>query len=320
MATTRQRNALLSFAIMDRLSQPLLTRTPEDFRAACDAARAAAGPGSRIGLVPTMGALHEGHLSLVRRAREGTAMVAVTIFVNPTQFGPSEDLDRYPRDLEGDIAKLAGAGAGLVFAPEPAAMYPEGEETRVRVGKLADALCGPLRPGHFEGVLTVVAKLFALAGPAIGVFGRKDFQQLTLLRRMARDLFFPVEVVGVPIAREVDGLALSSRNAYLSPDERVRARALSRGLAAAWKAHAEGERRVGVLRGVVQAEVAAITPRIDYVMAADPTNLATRADGAALATGDERLLLAIAAHVGTTRLLDNVVLGEDPSPLAPTPR
>ncbi len=300
---------------MDPTGQPLLTRTPEDFRAACDAARAQAGPGSRIGLVPTMGALHEGHLNLVRIARERAPLVAVSIFVNPTQFGPNEDLDRYPRDLEGDIAKLATAGAGLIFAPDAEAMYPEGEETRVRVGKLADALCGPLRPGHFEGVLTVVAKLFALAGPAIGVFGRKDFQQLTVLRRMARDLFFPIEVVGAPIVREPDGVAMSSRNAYLSPEERVRARALSRGLAAAWTAHAAGERRIGVLRGKVQAEVAAITERIDYVTAADPATLATRADESALLAGDERLLLAIAAHVGTTRLLDNVVLGEDPSPV-----
>ncbi len=300
--------------MVERTGEPLLVRTPEEFRAACDAQRLTAGPGSRIGFVPTMGALHDGHLSLVRIARARAPMVAVSIFVNPTQFGPNEDLDRYPRDLEGDVAKLARAGAGLVFAPDPASMYPEGEETRVRVGPLADALCGPLRPGHFEGVTTVVSKLFALAGPSVAVFGKKDFQQLAVLRRMAADMFFPVEVVGAPIVRESDGLAMSSRNAYLDEGERVRAKALSRGLSAAWGAHAAGERSVGVLRGLVQRAVASVSERIDYVAAVDPRSLRARADDATLGEG-ETLLLAIAAHVGKTRLLDNVVLGEDPSPV-----
>jgi pantoate--beta-alanine ligase len=286
--------------------------TSEDFRAACDAARAR---GERVGLVPTMGALHEGHLSLVRAARERAAFVAVSIFVNPTQFGPKEDFSRYPRDLDGDVAKLATAGASAVFAPDAAAMYPPGDETRVRVGKLAESLCGPFRPGHFEGVATVVAKLFALAGPCVALFGKKDYQQLVILRRIAKDLFFPVDIVGHPIVREADGLAMSSRNAYLSSDERARALALSAGLAAAWRAFQAGERRAGVLRGLTRAEVERGADAIDYVEIADADWLAPFAEDALIPGGlAARALVAIACRVGTTRLIDNVVLGDDPSP------
>jgi pantoate--beta-alanine ligase/dTMP kinase len=217
-----------------------ILETPEETRAHLDAARAR---GKRVGLVPTMGALHEGHLALVKMARARADHVLVSIFVNPTQFGPNEDFARYPRDLAGDVAKLEGAGADAVFAPDARAMYPEGEETRVRVGPTAAPLCGKFRPVHFEGVTTVVAKLFAVAGPCVAVFGKKDYQQLQVIRRMATDLFFPVEIAGHPIVREADGVALSSRNAYLSREDRLRARGLSRGLMAAQRAFAAGARR-----------------------------------------------------------------------------
>ena len=288
------------------MASPIVVTTPEEARAACDVARAR---GSRVGLVPTMGALHEGHLALVREALRHADFVMVSIFVNPTQFGPNEDFARYPRDLEGDIKKLYGAS--LVFAPQPAAMYPDGDETRVRVGPTAENLCGPHRPGHFEGVATVVTKLFSIAGPCTAVFGRKDYQQLAVLRRVARDLFLPVNVVGIPIVREPDGLAMSSRNAYLSAAERERALALSRGLSAAAVAFARGERSAGRLRALVNDPVAAVATSIDYVTLADPDALAPIDDGA---TVGDRAVIAIACRIGNTRLIDNLVLGEDPPP------
>ena len=282
---------------------PAVVREPEAFRAACAAARES---GSRVGLVPTMGALHAGHLALVREARRHAPFVAASIFVNPTQFGPNEDFARYPRDLEGDRAKLAQAGCDLVFAPEPGAMYPPGDATRVRVNGLDAHLCGPLRPGHFEGVATVVTKLFALVGPAVAVFGRKDYQQLAILRRLARDLFLPVEIVGHPIVREVDGLAMSSRNAYLSATERSRALALSRGLAAAARAFEGGERDAAALKRAAEEPVRAAADSVDYVAVADPDDLRPLAGEVGA-----RALVAIACRVGSTRLIDNVVLGED---------
>ncbi len=280
--------------------------TPDATRAACDAARAR---GQRVGLVPTMGALHEGHLALVKEAGRHADFVVVSIFVNPTQFGPSEDFARYPRDLARDVANLDGAS--LVFAPEVSAMYPPGDETRVHVGPLAEHLCGPHRPGHFEGVATVVTKLFAIVGPSGAVFGKKDYQQLAILRRVARDLFLPVNVVGFPIVREPDGLALSSRNAYLSLDERGRALALSRGLASAARAFGAGERRAGVLRDLALAEVQRVATTIDYVTIADADALVPFADGADVGS---RAVLAMACRIGATRLIDNVVLGEDAMP------
>ena len=282
-----------------------------EVRAACDEARAR---GERVGFVPTMGALHEGHLALVRAARQRAKFCVASIFVNPTQFGPNEDFARYPRDLARDVAMLEGAGAELVFAPDEGRMYASGEQTRVRVGALAGHLCGPFRPGHFEGVTTVVAKLFALVGPSVAVFGKKDYQQLAIVRRMTLDLFFPVEIVGHPIVREDDGVAMSSRNAYLLPEERVRARGLSRGLAAAGRAFASGERDARLLRRVVRAEVDRVATSVDYVEVADPDTLAPFVDGASV---DGRALVAIACRVGATRLLDNVVLGEDPVPGIP---
>ncbi len=283
-----------------------VVKGPSELRAACDAARAR---GLTVGFVPTMGALHEGHLALAREARRRASFVVCSIFVNPTQFGPNEDLARYPRDLDGDVRKLEGVD--LVFAPEPAAMYVAGERTRVRVDELTAYLCGPHRPGHFEGVTTVVTKLFALVGPSIAVFGKKDYQQLAVIRRMTQDLFLSVEVVGYPIVREADGLAMSSRNLYLSAEERARALGLSRGLAAAARAFAAGERQAGELRGLALRSVETSSDRIDYVTLADADALTPIPDDAQTS---DRALLAIACHVGRTRLIDNVVLGEDPPP------
>ena len=285
---------------------PRVVRTPDEARQACDEARAG---GRRVALVPTMGALHEGHLSLVAEANRRAPFVLVSIFVNPTQFGPNEDLARYPRDLEGDVRKLAPAGVHVVFAPGAAAVYPPGEQTRVRVGALAEALCGRFRPGHFEGVATVVTKLFAVAAPCVAVFGRKDYQQLQIVRRLARDLLLPVEVAGCPIVREPDGLAMSSRNAYLSGEDRTRALALVRGLDAAARAFAGGELDARVLERLARDPIERVATSIDYVEARDADSLD------AIERVDGRAVLAVACRIGNTRLIDNVVLGEDPPPL-----
>ena len=277
--------------------------TPEELKRTLDDTRAR---GSRVGFVPTMGALHEGHLSLVRDARARAQVVVTSIFVNPTQFGPKEDFSKYPRDLAGDAAKLEGAGADLLFAPESGAMYPPGESTRVRVGLLTDTLCGPFRPGHFEGVATIVAKLFGLVGPCVAVFGKKDYQQLAVLRRMATDLFLPVEIVGHPLVRESDGLAMSSRNAYLSAADRVRALGLVKGLRAGYTLFEGGERHAAALESAVRGEVQRGADSIDYVSVVDAGTLQP------VETLGERALIAIACRVGGTRLIDNVVLGEDP--------
>jgi pantoate--beta-alanine ligase len=287
-----------------------VVHSPAELRLVCERARA---NGKRVGFVPTMGALHEGHLALVAEARRRADLVVVSIFVNPTQFGPAEDLSRYPRTLESDCARCERAGVDVVFAPEAAAMYVAGDETRVRVGETAMHLCGAHRPGHFEGVCTVVAKLFALVGPSVAVFGRKDYQQFRVLSRMATDLMLPVEVVGHPTVREVDGLAMSSRNRYLSDGERARALGLARGLTRAASRFAEGERRAGVLRQEVLAEVEAVTDAIDYVAVADADQVVPFDDAADVG---ERVLVAVAARIGHTRLIDNIVLGEEPGPLA----
>jgi len=281
---------------------PEVLHSPDELRRVCDAARSS---GARVGLVPTMGALHEGHLALVREARRHSSFVAVTVFVNPTQFGPGEDLQRYPRDLPGDVSKLAAAD--VVFAPDAAAMYPPGDETRVRVGALAAPLCGPFRPGHFEGVATVVTKLFGLVGACVAVFGQKDYQQLAIIRRLVTDLFIPVEVVAHPIVREADGLAMSSRNAYLDPGERQRAVALSRGLAAAARVFDAGERDAKSLRAAILHEVLPAATSVDYVEIVHPDTLAPWRDGE---RAGERAVAAIACRVGVTRLIDNRVLGE----------
>jgi pantoate--beta-alanine ligase len=281
---------------------------PAELRQRCDEERAR---GKRIGFVPTMGALHDGHLSLVAEARRQSSFALVSIFVNPTQFGPSEDFTRYPRVLEADAGRCRAAGVDLVFTPDAATMYPPGEETRVRVGETAAHLCGAHRPGHFEGVATVVAKLLCLVGPCVAVFGRKDYQQLRVIERMATDLFLPVTIVGAPIVREPDGLAMSSRNRYLAPADRARALAIPRGLAAAARAFAAGERNAGALRARVRAGLEPAADSIDYVEVATADGVEPLADEAVL---DGPALLAIAARIGGTRLIDNVMLGVDPPP------
>jgi pantoate--beta-alanine ligase len=286
-------------------------RTLERFRRACDQARTA---GKRVALVPTMGALHDGHLELVRKARAHADFVAVSIFVNPTQFGPNEDLDRYPRTFEQDAARCADAAVDVVFAPEANDVYPPGDETRVRVGGVAHALCGAHRPGHFEGVATIVTKLFVLTGPCAGIFGRKDYQQLQVIGRVVRDLLLPVEIIGVPTVREPDGLALSSRNRYLDAATRERALAIPRGLSQAAVAFQRGERHAGLLRDLAATLITAAADRVDYVELADPETVVPIDAAAVIA---DRALLAVAARFGSTRLIDNVVLGEDPPPIAP---
>jgi pantoate--beta-alanine ligase len=263
--------------------------------------------GRRIAVVPTMGALHDGHLALIRAARGKADIVILTIFVNPTQFGPTEDLSRYPRDEAGDLAKARAAGIDLAFCPTAEAMYRPGSQTFLEVRELQRPLCGASRPGHFAGVATVVAKLFHITQPHVAVFGEKDYQQLAIIRRMVRDLDFPIEIASVPIVRESDGLALSSRNAYLSPDQRRAARSLSAGLAAAERAFAAGERHsdalVAAARAPIEAEAAARTDiRIDYAELRDADELTP--------TGqlERPAVLALAVFVGTTRLIDNRVL------------
>lgn len=289
-------------------TEPLVIREREAYRAAMDAARHG---GSRVGFVPTMGALHAGHVALMHEARSrvGSAgTVVVSIFVNPTQFGPNEDFARYPRELDADLARCADAGVNVVFAPDASQMYPAGEQTRVRVGALAEPMCGRFRPGHFEGVATVVAKFFALTGACAAVFGRKDYQQLCVIRRMAMDLLMPVEVIGLRTVREPDGLALSSRNRYLSPEARTRALVIPRALADATRAWKAGERDAEALRGRVEKTLRGAVDSIDYVETRGPVELEP------WSLGDERALIALAVRVGGARLIDNVVLGEDTEP------
>jgi len=282
-----------------------LVRMPADFRHACNVARA---DSRRVGLVPTMGALHEGHFSLIDEAQRRTDFVAVSIFVNPMQFAPNEDLSRYPRTMERDLAGCRDRHVDLVFAPEPEAMYPAGFQTQVSIGKLGKPLEGQFRPAHFDGVTTVVTKLFNLAGPCAAVFGRKDFQQWKILSQMAQDLDMPIEVVACPIIREPDGLALSSRNRFLSPSERKRALGIVAGLRRAHDRWHEGERHPDVLRSVAMEPVQSAFDRVDYVAVVDPDTLTEPAGS------PSRLLVAAAAHLGATRLIDNVVLGDDPRP------
>ncbi len=257
--------------------------------------------GRTIGLVPTMGYLHEGHLSLVRESKRRAGATVVSIFVNPTQFGPNEDLAKYPRDLEKDAAYLEKAGVDVLFHPAAAEVYPPGYRTFVEVEGLQDKLCGRSRPGHFKGVATVVLKLFEMVSPDLAFFGAKDAQQVLIIRRLARDLDLDVEVVTCPLVREPDGLALSSRNAYLSAEERQAALALSIGLRGAERAVTAGERDaakiVAGIRAVLEAEPLA---RVDYVAAVDPETLEPVTE----MRGD--VLVALAVFIGPTRLIDNV--------------
>jgi pantoate--beta-alanine ligase len=284
---------------------------PEELRRACDEARLR---GERVGVVPTMGALHAGHAALVEEAARRAQFVVVTIFVNPTQFGPNEDFARYPRTLEDDLALADRSGAHLVFCPAIGAMYPPGDETRVRVGATAAALCGAHRPVHFEGVTTIVCKLFGLVGPSVAIFGRKDYQQVRVIARMTNDLFLPVEIVAHRTIREPDGLAMSSRNRYLSEADRGRARRIPEALSRAVRAFAEGERRPSELERIARAHVEPAVDSIDYVTVADAESTVPLSDENGI--GGSRALLAVAVRVGPARLIDNVVLGEDPAPIA----
>lgn len=258
----------------------------------------------RLGLVPTMGYLHEGHLSLARRAREECDRVAASIFVNPTQFGPTEDLSKYPRDLDRDLSLLEAAGVDLVWTPDNETMYPPGFSTWVEVEGLTKPLEGAARPGHFRGVTTVVAKLFNAVQPQAAYFGQKDAQQAAVVRKMTRDLNFPVEIVVCPTVRETDGLAMSSRNSYLSPEERKSAVVLFRALTAAREAFERGERDAESLRKVMSATLASEPrARTQYVSCADYDTLEE------LGTVTGKALLSMAVFIGKTRLIDNFVVG-----------
>ena len=277
--------------------------TIADTRAAIDSARA---HGARIGFVPTMGALHAGHLSLVERARREADFIVMSIFVNPLQFAPTEDFSRYPRPVEEDERLSSEAGVDLLFRPSVTEMYPPGRSVGVSAGILGAEWEGTSRPGHFDGVVTVVAKLFNIVHPDVAVFGRKDLQQAAIIKAMVRDLDMPIRIVLAPIVRESDGLALSSRNRYLSPDDRRRATVLSRALAAITLRFASGERRVPALEAEAQRVLATeseVTP--DYLAVIDPLTFKRpelAADGNAA---------IVAARVGSTRLIDNMSLGQD---------
>jgi len=276
-----------------------LTSIPE-IRAWTSAERAA---GRRIALVPTMGYLHEGHLALVDEARRRADRVVLSIFVNPLQFGPREDLARYPRDLPRDRALASGRGVDTIFVPEVPDMYPPGSEVRVIPGPMAERWEGAARPGHFAGVLTVVAKLFHLTQPDVACFGQKDIQQLALIRRMVRDLDWPLEVAMVRTVREPDGLAMSSRNAYLAAADRARAVLLSQALRSAHEAWHTGETAADALearmRDVLRKETALT---VEYIAVVDPETLAP------VKIADERTIVALAARIDATRLIDNIVL------------
>jgi pantoate--beta-alanine ligase len=288
------------------MPMPELIRDPAEWQRRCVAAR---DGGRRLALVPTMGYLHEGHLSLLRGARQradaggARGLSLASIFVNPAQFGPSEDLARYPRDLDGDLGKCAQAGVDWVFSPDsPDRIYPPGFQTWVEVSEVSQGLCGGRRPGHFRGVATVVAKLFGLTRPHLALFGEKDWQQLQVIRTMARDLSMGVEVVGMPIVRDEDGLALSSRNAYLSPEERERALAISRSLFEAQRRAAEGERDASALATGAARRISAAGLGVDYVEVVHPETLRP----VSRAEPGSRMLAA--AFADKTRLIDNLAL------------
>jgi len=263
---------------------------------------AARGQGERIALVPTMGALHAGHLSLLAEARRRAERTVLSIFVNPMQFGPGEDLAKYPSDLPGDLAKAASVGCHVAFVPEAASMYGPGYQTAIDVREVSQGLCGARRPGHFVGVATVVCKFLNIVRPHVALFGEKDFQQLAVIRRMVTDLNLPVEVVGQPTVREPDGLALSSRNAYLSPSDRQRAVALFAGLSAAKALVEKGERRASVIIDAATVEIAGRVDRIDYIEVRAVEDLKP------LQTVDRPGVMLVAAFVGGTRLIDNLRL------------
>ncbi len=273
--------------------------SPARMRELSDTFREAAPP---LGLVPTMGALHEGHLSLIRRAVSECASAVVSIFVNPAQFGPGEDLDTYPHTFEKDLEVCREEGVSAVYAPSVGQMYAKGFDTWVEVPSLASGLCGPCRPGHFRGVATVVAKLFSACKPDRAYFGEKDYQQLVLIRRMARDLDMGVEIVSCPTVREKDGVAMSSRNVNLRREERENSRSLSRGLFRARELLGEGEARAAVLIQAAREELTKACVEIDYVEVVDSETLAP------LETVQGSCRMVMAAKIGATRLIDNISL------------
>ncbi|MFP3927389.1 MAG: pantoate--beta-alanine ligase [Desulfobacteraceae bacterium] len=280
-----------------------LVETVREMQFICEAIRAS---GRTVGLVPTMGYFHQGHLELMRAARKHADQVVVSIFVNPIQFGPEEDLEDYPRDLQKDLADAEELGVDFVFHPSVEEMYPAGFQTQVRVMELTRHLCGLSRPGHFEGVATVVAKLFNITRPHLAFFGQKDYQQLTVVSRMARDLDMGVDIVGIPIVREPDGLAMSSRNIYLSPEERKSALSLHESLDKADEIVREGERDAAeILRTVEEYIRSKPYTEIDYVSLCHPDTL----EDVDEIQGD--VLLALAVRVGKARLIDNRILRPD---------
>jgi pantoate--beta-alanine ligase len=281
------------------MSEPLVITDPAAMSAWSEAARAR---GERIAFVPTMGALHAGHQALLVEGRRIADRLALSIFVNPTQFGPTEDLSRYPRDLAGDLALAASARTDVAFVPEPLAIYPSGFQTFVEVREVQKGLCGERRPGHFVGVATVVLKLFNIVRPHFALFGEKDFQQLAVIRRMVGDLAVPVEIVGRPTVRESDGLAMSSRNRYLSPADRQRAAALFGGLSAARALRAAGEVGVEVLLDAARAKILPAVDRLDYLELRDADTLTP------IARVDSAAVMLVAAFIGGTRLIDNLRL------------
>jgi len=268
-----------------------------------DALRAA---GHTIALVPTMGFLHKGHLELMRVGKQHTDRLIISIFVNPTQFGPGEDLDRYPRDTDGDLQKARDVGVDIVFMPSAKEMYPHGFQTRVQVEDLPLHLCGLSRPGHFDGVATVVAKLFNITKPHMAVFGQKDYQQLAIISRMVMDLNMDIQILGVPTVREPDGLAMSSRNSYLSPEERMSALCLKKSIDLAGELFHGGEVRAEAIIDAVRSFVLSHPfTEIDYVALCDPVTLEH------VDLLEEETLLALAVRVGKTRLIDNCLLRKD---------
>src|SRR6187431_2391038 len=277
-----------------------IVRSIADVRSVVRAARAA---GDRVGLVPTMGAFHDGHLSLIREARSESGLVVVSLFVNPTQFGANEDLSAYPRDEERDAALADAAGADILFAPPVEEIYPDGFATSIHISGITEVLCGAHRgPHHFDGVATVVAKLFQIVAPDAAYFGQKDAQQILVIRRVVRDLDMPVRIVACPIVREPDGLAMSSRNAYLDPDSRERATALNRALDAAARAVAEGETDARAVLDAARDVLSGAGIDPEYLELRSPEDLTEldHLDGAAL--------LAVAAQIGRARLIDNRIL------------
>lgn len=270
--------------------------------------------GKRLALVPTMGALHEGHLTLIRTAMPLSDEVVVSIFVNPTQFGIGEDFERYPRDLNKDSALASRAGASIIFAPPATAVYPSGFQTSVSVEHLSQVLEGRSRPGHFRGVTTIVAKLFHLTNPHVALFGQKDAQQVAVIRRMMRDLNFDIELVAVPIVRETDGLAMSSRNAYLSPEQRSEAPVLYQSLNLAAERVRNGDRQCSeIIRRMSDLIVERTSGVIDYISIADEETL----EELQVVEPGRRVLVSLAVRIGSTRLIDNIVLSGDNPPTHP---